>query len=156
MVLLAGASACGGPTGGNGAAPAATASLHGIDLARRHAQCMREHGVPEEDPKENPDGSIEHQRYDKDAVDQATLGAAIEACRPYEPVLQGPGADEKIGILRDYAKCMRERGVEDFPDPDANGRIQLPEEQTDPDYDTAKAYCDAHTTTRSPSAAAKR
>jgi hypothetical protein len=46
---------------------------------------------------------------------------------------------------------MRANGVENFPDPDASGRIVLPPEQTDPDYEQAKATCDAQARSPRPS-----
>ncbi|QYN39057.1 hypothetical protein K1T35_18755 [Pseudonocardia sp. DSM 110487] len=45
---------------------------------------------------------------------------------------------------RESAKCMRENGVEDFPDPDANGAILYYGD--DPDMKSASEKCD----TRSP------
>jgi hypothetical protein len=41
---------------------------------------------------------------------------------------------------RKSAKCMRENGVEDFPDPDANGHILYYGD--DPDMESASAKCD--------------
>ncbi len=159
LVLLT-VAACSTPPDGRGvasvngsaAASSATPGLTGIERARRHAQCMREHGVPEPDPQVLADGSIQRERYDKDAVDQEALRKATEACRPYEaPGVTGADGAAKLDILRRYARCMRAHGVADFPDPDANGRIQLPGEQTDPDYDQAKAACDAQSRSASAS-----
>ena len=42
---------------------------------------------------------------------------------------------------RESAKCMRENGVEDFPDPDANGAILYYGD--DPDMTSASEKCDA-------------
>jgi hypothetical protein len=50
---------------------------------------------------------------------------------------------------------MRAHSVEDFPDPDANGRIVLPEDQTNPDDDQAKAACDAQAPANRTSPSAK-
>jgi hypothetical protein len=41
---------------------------------------------------------------------------------------------------RESAKCMRENGVEDFPDPDANGHILYYGD--DPDMTSAREKCD--------------
>lgn len=150
-VLLASAAACTKSAGGrnvasvNGAAaPSMTPSLSFADQGRRHAQCMREHGVPESDPQILPDGTVRvGGGYDKHTLDQEVLGNAIQACKQYEPVLSGPDGERKLAGQREYSRCMRAHGVEDFPDPDANGHIQLPAEQTDPDYEQAKAFCHA-------------
>jgi hypothetical protein len=36
---------------------------------------------------------------------------------------------------------MRAHGVDDFPDPDANGQMPALPEEADPDFDQAKAFC---------------
>jgi hypothetical protein len=41
---------------------------------------------------------------------------------------------------RESAKCMRENGVEEFPDPDANGHILYYGD--DPDMKSANEKCD--------------
>src|SRR5712691_8338731 len=44
---------------------------------------------------------------------------------------------------RQYAQCMRDNGVPDFPDPDANGQIrgQGHEQQNDPKFTAAMEKC---------------
>lgn len=99
----------------------------GTDAADRedamldYAQCMREHGVPMEDPTGDrgllikADGS----------VDEETLKAAEEACGDLlEDVMgeDGPGempAEQKEAMLA-MAQCMRDRGW-DMPDPQFDG-----------------------------------
>jgi hypothetical protein len=54
-----------------------------------------------------------------------------------------PGPAELQELLKDRresAKCMRENGVEDFPDPDANGYILYYGD--DPDMTSASEKCD--------------
>jgi hypothetical protein len=140
------------------AAPSPTPSISVVERLRRHAQCMREHDVPEPDPEVQPDGSARRGRVDKDAVDPEVLARALAACKPYELALSDYGAsgDAKLAELREFARCMRTHGVEDFPDPDPSGRFQLPERQTDPDYEQAKATCDAQSRERMASQGATR
>jgi hypothetical protein len=134
-----------GVASANGSAAAsATPTLSILEQGRRHAQCMREHGVPEADPQVQPDGGVRlGGGYDKDSVDGTVLSRATEACKQYEPVATGPDDDRKRQGALEYARCMRAHGVENFPDPDANNSFNLPTEMTDPDYDAARAYCRA-------------
>jgi hypothetical protein len=150
-LLLAMAAACTKSDVGNGVAsvggsatPSATPNLSIQEQGRRHAQCMREHGVPEADPQILPDGTVRvGGGYDKQELDNDVLSTATQACRPYEIVLSGPDGERKLEGAREYSRCMRAHGVVDFPDPDANGRVELPTEQTDPDYEQARAFCKA-------------
>jgi hypothetical protein len=115
---------------------------------------MRQHGLPMPDPE--PDGDLKAMTGDKDAIDEDALRKAQDACKQYQPVLSGPEAAGKMGMVREYSRCMRAHGVESFPDPDASGRVQLPQEQTDPDYDQAKATCDEDVRSSRPSPGATR
>jgi hypothetical protein len=47
---------------------------------------------------------------------------------------------ELLEERRESAKCMRDNGVEDFPDPDANGHILYYGD--DPDMESASEKCD--------------
>ncbi|MFE9206590.1 hypothetical protein [Micromonospora sp. NPDC007230] len=163
-LLLVGAVGCSTSADGedvasvNGsAAPSVTPSLDTVEQGRRHAQCLREHGIPASDPQVQPNGTVRFGGgFDKGSVDAEALARAIQACRRYEPVLSGGDRDRKTAGAIEYARCMRANGVADFPDPDANGEIQLPPEQTDPDYDQAEATCRAQVREPSPSPGATR
>jgi hypothetical protein len=52
----------------------------------------------------------------------------------------GDGGDQRLKERRESAKCMREDGVEDFPDPDGNGFILYYGD--DPDMKSASEKCD--------------
>ncbi|WP_283133299.1 hypothetical protein [Rhizohabitans arisaemae] len=106
--------------------------------------CMRENGVPVEDPRESG-------RYNaaETGVGADVLEKAQEACRRYVQSAAGdrPGAGDP-GVLDAYlayAACMRENGV-DLPDPapDAAGEIVLkPGAATDsPQYVKAEKACE--------------
>ncbi|GAA0910226.1 hypothetical protein [Pseudonocardia zijingensis] len=47
--------------------------------------------------------------------------------------------EELLEVRREAARCMRENGVEDFPDPDANGHILYYGD--DPDMESAREKC---------------
>jgi hypothetical protein len=87
------------------------------------AQCMRDNGVPNfPDPVANADGTFDFQR--PQGVDQSTLMNAFERCRSE---LEGSGAQfggenraqdpEFQDTLLEFAQCMRDNGVPEFPDP---------------------------------------
>jgi hypothetical protein len=129
MLALAG---CGGGNGGDGVATAgdkaakasasAGASKDHKEQALRHAQCMRDNGVTDyPDPKFNENGGTSLNL--PEGIDPAKLDRAAQACRQYEPNGGEPQKldAERLDQLRAYATCMRENGVENFPDPTDQG-----------------------------------
>ncbi len=50
---------------------------------------------------------------------------------------------DKAAAARAYAQCIRDNGVPDFPDPDANGQLRGPahEQQSDPKFQAAQEKC---------------
>jgi len=127
VVVLAGAG-CGEGAAGTGDAGARTASGTGTaskggkarsDQAQgvKFAECVRRNGVSD---FPDPDASGEF-RYGV-SVTPEVWNTAIGACKELQP----PGSlsadrtpEEQDAGLR-FARCIRENGVEDFPDP-ANG-----------------------------------
>ena len=111
----------------HGTASASAAASHGTagdekELALRFAKCVRQNGVPDfPDPKFNADGGTSLDL--PPGADEAKVRHAMEACRQYqpnggEPIKLDP---ERLDQLRAYAKCMRENGVKNYPDPTDQG-----------------------------------
>lgn len=109
--------------------------------AEKLAKCMRANGIPDfetpkvTEPSGDEPGRIEA-RLPKD-VDPETARKATEKCTP--------GAPEKARIspselkkLEQYAQCIRDTGIENFPSPSADGSLRLTE-GIDPDSDEFKA-----------------
>jgi hypothetical protein len=103
-----------------GAAESAGAnkSATGQEKAVKFAECVRAHGVPHF-PDPNAKGEFE---FGVD-VAPAVWERAVNACKALQP----PGTlsstrtpTQQTAGLR-FARCMRENGVKDFPDP-ANGQ----------------------------------
>ncbi|MFB4281284.1 hypothetical protein ACBJ59_38755 [Nonomuraea sp. MTCD27] len=131
MLLAAALTAgCGGEPAGTGVASIATGSAQPTagatptgttdpqEQGRRWAKCMREHGVPVEDPDPNGGGGLNAlvQQADKGKVQDA-----VKACRELAPFKdRGELKPEDIEQLRQFAKCMRENGV-NMPDPNPDG-----------------------------------
>ncbi|MET0414776.1 MAG: hypothetical protein ABW022_01990 [Actinoplanes sp.] len=157
LLLLTTAAACAGSTDNGtgvataqsdaatpGASPSATASRD-PDAPLKFAKCMREQGLAWfPDPDANGRTVVKMPK----GVDRATFGAAEEACKQYAPSRDGDGpADpEMLEQARQMAKCMRENGVPNFPDPQPNGGIELNRDQIgegpgSPTFDRAEEKC---------------
>jgi hypothetical protein len=129
-------------TGRPNASPGPVQSMSARDRQFKYAQCMRDHGVPMSDPVFS--GDDVNFTIPK-GIDQAVQDSAQAACGQYQGGGNGgaPPA-EKSEAMRRYSQCMRQHGVEHFPDPGANGDIQLDKSiSDDPQYPAAKVACDA-------------
>lgn len=111
------------------------------EMGVKFAQCMRENGVDMADPE--PGKGIQLKVGPE--TSQETVQAALEACREFNPQENGSGqADpEREAAFREYAQCMRDNGVEAFPDPEPGspGMRITPEVGEDPDFQTAEQAC---------------
>jgi hypothetical protein len=84
-------------------------------------------------------------------VDKGKLKEAEEACRQYAPNGgERPEPDpEALELGRQMAKCMRENGVPNFPDPEPDGGIAIDSSKLgtgpgDPTFDKAEQACSKH------------
>src|SRR4051794_5924864 len=145
--------ACGSE--GEGASPASTAQNR--QAANRkamldYARCMREHGVNMPDPQFNG-GRVTMQAGGKN-TNPDTMRAADAACKKYTDAIKPPelSADQKEEFKKAAlanARCMREHGIKNFPDPtfDENGGAQIRIgrgtglDPDDPKMKTAMAAC---------------
>ncbi|MFW6694291.1 hypothetical protein [Streptomyces sp. MAR4 CNX-425] len=132
------ASAGGGKKDGGGGEPVAE------DLDEQmlqFARCLRKNGVDVEDPEPGQGVAL-----NMDGVDEAVAERAMEACRKYDPATSSkddPISKELEEKLRRYARCMRNNGVADFPDPVPGGGLQVDGAiERDPDYDGAERACE--------------
>jgi hypothetical protein len=142
---------CGSDSGGSQVASAnggrssasATASLSPEQKAAKFTSCMRQYGI-EVQQGTTEDGASTTRVSPGDGVDEATMKKAQQACRKYSPEADaGAKADpEALEAARKMSKCMRENGVEKFPDPTANGGIMITKDiGDDPDFKAAEAKC---------------
>ena len=123
LVALALIALIGAGCGGNDSSSANTTAAN-QEKAVKFAQCMREHGVsqfPDPDASGNLtiDGVLNGSGIDSDGP---TWKEAIDACKGLQPAgFTGPGersSGQQDAALK-FAQCIRENGVEDFPDPAA-------------------------------------
>ncbi|GAB2596436.1 hypothetical protein Aab01nite_71690 [Paractinoplanes abujensis] len=126
------------------ASPSAAATFD-EDAPLKYAQCMREHGMTWF-PDPQPDGRMMIKT--PKGLDPTKFEAAREACQEFAPE-GGEGGQpdpELIEKARQMAKCMRENGVPEFPDPQADGSLQLDRGKMsvgpgDPAFDKAEQKC---------------
>jgi hypothetical protein len=112
------------------------------DQALAYAQCMRQNGAPD---FPDPDAQGRLRGAGHEQQDAPQFRAAQEACRDLAP----GGEHEKLGDpafveqMREFSQCMRENGLPDFPDPDAQGRLRGPghEQQDNPTFRAAMEAC---------------
>lgn len=137
LMLLPMAGCARGPDGGDGVASATTAhpsaSATGSashdpkdDAAKllQYAQCMRDHGVPMDDP--NIDGGGIAINIPAGS-DKAKIDEANAACKHYMPNDgQPPKLDPaQAEQMRKFAQCMRDHGITNFPDPQEDGGLMI-------------------------------
>jgi hypothetical protein len=113
--------------GAAGASPSASvAQVSDDDRSREFAKCMRDNGLPDFPDPETGDGGGFRIQIPAGA-DKAKVKAAMEKCRSLMP--NGGKAvkldPEQVEKVRQLARCMRENGVPNFPDPAADGSIQF-------------------------------
>lgn len=109
------------------------------DAALAYARCIRANGYPQW-PDPGPDGQIMITRDMGIDRNDPRFQAAMEACQDLRPAglgggggaMVGPGgmagtggfADEEQALA--FARCMRENGVPDFPDPNpGSGGVRI-------------------------------
>jgi hypothetical protein len=131
-------------TGGQAQATApssAPPSLSRDEMAIKFTQCLREQGlnVPDPEPGKGP-----MLKFDRNSgVTQEKVQQAMEACKQYNPQGESGANPQQEENGRKYAVCMRENGVEKFPDPKPGQRgIMIgPGVADDPDFQKAQEAC---------------
>jgi hypothetical protein len=146
--------ACGGE--GKGASPTATAAQSKEAANKKamlaFASCMRKHGVDMPDPKFQG-GRVTMQAGGPN-TDRDTMRAADKACGKYRDAVKPPelSAGQREEFKKEAlanARCMREHGIDKFPDPtfDENGGAQIKLERSsgldpqDPKFKQAMEAC---------------
>jgi hypothetical protein len=138
------ATANGGATPTASGASPSSGSKDGDQL--KFAQCMRDNGMTWfKDPEPDQRGV---RISPPEGTDDKKVDAAMNACKQYMPNGGEPGTmDPKMQAqLRVFSKCMRENGIPEFPDPSADGGIQVKEgelsfEPDSPEFKKAEQAC---------------
>jgi len=125
VLLLAGLSGC-SALGRSQAAATTTTQPDRVAIWREVIQCMRTHGMPNlPDPQFDRDGEPHFPGGDPGDPPES----ARQACEPIynrlPPSARGEQERERapadIPALLRFARCMREHGMPDWPDPKADG-----------------------------------
>ena len=133
------ATAGGTPSHSSGASPAAS-----WDGGVQFAKCMRENGVPDfPDPQVDGNGAGGGIRMAvPDGADRQKVQTATEKCRQFMPNGGQPPkmSAEQLEQARKMSQCMREHGITNFPDPQADGGIMITQgpDSTDMNPDNPK------------------
>jgi hypothetical protein len=147
LLLALAAGGCGSAKDGNGVATAngssnatkSAAAGGGREQTLKFAQCMRERGIDVADPDEN--GLV---KLPGVVGDTGKLDAAMQACKS---LLPNGGESQKLDPqqlekLRQFAKCMRDNGVKNFPDPDPDTGLKTDGfDPNDATYKKAQEAC---------------
>lgn len=131
-VALAGCG--GGPASPRPSASSALTDQQIAAVGRQYSQCLREHGLPRFPDPVVTDGHLGLGPVSggyNPKMDLAAHPQARAACLPIIDRLpasvtrhQAPSAAD-LQKLRAYAKCVREHGVPEFPDPDQDGAFKI-------------------------------
>jgi hypothetical protein len=114
-----------------------------VEAGKLYAQCMRDNGLSDF-PDPGPDGRfvLDHDKFNHD---DPKFKAATEKCRDLAPggEHQNTGDPAYIEQMRKFSQCMRDNGLPDFPDPDANGQLRGigHEQQGNPTFQAAMETC---------------
>ncbi|GAB3816009.1 hypothetical protein [Kribbella italica] len=132
----------GTPSASSSAGPeAAPENLSQDEKGVKFAQCLREHGLDIADPE--PGQGIQLKIGPESGLSREQVDQAMEDCRKYNPQGEiGPNPQQEENG-RKFAACMRENGVEKFPDPKPGQRGIMIDQETgkDPDLEKAQAAC---------------
>jgi hypothetical protein len=95
--------------------------------AVQFSQCMRDHGV-EKFPDPDSSGALTVDEVANGSTVDTTspsFDRALSACRDLQPAgftgRKRTAAQQKTSL--EFARCIRDHGVKDFPDPDPNGPL---------------------------------
>jgi hypothetical protein len=121
-----------GPSSGTGGPSAQAGQNSDVTAAYAYARCMRNHGVPNfPDPHVSISGNHGSVAF---AVNPSETGAPkfSSAQKTCSKILPAPSGDNKseerahAENLLAFARCVRSKGIHDFPDPNAQGQLPLP------------------------------
>jgi hypothetical protein len=135
IVLLA--TACAGGSNGPGVAgqgpsstPSASPSVDPRAAELAYSKCMREHGIADF-PDPRPGGGLAIQVQPGSDLDpnNPQFKAADEACQSLLPQPSKEEQEQEFADMLAFAKCMREHGITDFPDPKSGEGISISADQ---------------------------
>jgi hypothetical protein len=132
------------------ASPSASQSAGQTGDPVKYSRCIRSHGVPKfPDPSANGGLSIDASKLGVDPRGPV-YKAAEEACKSLRP-RGGPPPDPKAAAeaqqqVLAYSRCMRSKGIKNYPDPkftDGGAKVELPRNlnPNSPQFKAADTAC---------------
>jgi hypothetical protein len=128
MVALIGAGCSNEPAeNGNAGSSGGNENATNRDKAMKFAACMRENGVREFPDPDASGGLTIDGIVNGSSLDTSTpaWNDAIAACKDLQPpgFMGTEASPEEQEVRLEFAQCMRDNGVEDFPDPTPSGPL---------------------------------
>ncbi|MFF5232725.1 hypothetical protein [Dactylosporangium sp. NPDC000521] len=116
--------------------PSVVSTQQALDVGRRLAQCARDHGYPDmPDPQIEANGDrLVWPGDGRDVKEQLrALQEQVPECKAImdemaalgTPRSAEPPSAADMEKLKAFAKCMRDHGIDGFPDPKADGTFPL-------------------------------
>ena len=130
-------------------ASATTSTTEAVDpevAFQEYAACMQEHGIEMPDPQTDGDsvGIVVEGDFDPEAFEEATVECdpiLEDAFGEFEmtPEMEAEMRDQELA----FARCMRDNGVEEWPDPgtDSGNMIELGDDADPEKVDAAIEAC---------------
>jgi hypothetical protein len=134
VLLLAGLAGCSASGGSAGATTTTSGQQAAAAVWRELVRCARANGMPNlPDPQIDSNGRASF----PNGTPKPTTSVRRACQSIYDRLPASARGDEErppadMQALLRYARCMREHGVADFPDPDAQGFFRAPAGATDP------------------------
>ncbi|WP_406039829.1 hypothetical protein OG799_29705 [Micromonospora sp. NBC_00898] len=127
----------------NGAGASASPTPDFAGAMRQYDQCLRDKGVE--------GGMAAATAGPGPTSEVSTIRAAVEACAKYRPDAGNleNESPEQLAQRRAVAKCMRQNGYPEWPDPASDGSIKLP---NTPEYSAPEVWTHFNDCARSASA----
>jgi hypothetical protein len=123
--------ACGGSKPPSGSAGSHTSGADPVAQAYKHSACMRSHGVPNfPDPQVHNGGSTISIKVNPSITGAPAFKTAQQACARYLPegaanVRSASDQRAHTEAMLAFARCLRTHGFPNFPDPTAQGDLNL-------------------------------
>jgi hypothetical protein len=106
-----------------------------------YTNCMRSQGVPAF-PDPTSGGEIPKVSLQQLRVSNSQLLAAQRACKSLSPTVSATQQQQVSAQALRFSRCMRKHGIADFPDPETNGRLRIPDSvESAPGYAAAVHAC---------------
>ena len=126
LLLAAGAAMAIAACGGQASQHTSTVRETAAPVWHRLVQCARQNGMPD-----LPDPTVDDQGQAHFPGGTPSPPPSVEqACRAIYDQLpaqaRGQSSEQDPALMRQFARCMRDHGIEDWPDPDAQGQFHMP------------------------------